>query len=520
MKKLTKEEITEILAQPNGPEKLSKMNVDQDRLLETASEMFIGEGAASALLIRLVNKKQYMIKLREDAAFTEALYNSLSSESPKLRRNSARLIGALKLSEADEKLIGALEKEDQRFVRPSMLLALGALGTKEAGEFLKGYAVAPAADETAKKHFLEETEALGLALRSFAPKTKHVFTGLKQPHTAELRAPELLTRQLADELESLGFAPYDTRHDSLKVDVEDLPALFEARCFSEALFTIGQTKTDPEAIAEKAAPFIGAFMRETHEGEPPYMFRVEAALSVPEGKLDRRSFAKAAAVETEKASNGLLANAASDYEAELRIEGNERTARLYLKLFTYKDERFSYRAESIPASMSPYVAAAALRLASDYLSVNARVIDPCCGSGTFLRERGLMSPCASLTGVDIAHRAIDIARRNTELSGVPAKYTVNDILRFECHRPYDELIANLPFGNRVGDHSSCEKLYKGLVEKLPQLVKKGGVAIFYTMEFTLLKRIIKEQGARLTLLSQQRTEAGGLTPMIFIVRVN
>ena len=51
-------------------------------------------------------------------------------------------------------------------------------------------------------------------------------------------------------------------------------------------------------------------------------------------------------------------------------------------------------------------------------------------------------------------------------------------------------------------------------------MKKGGVAILYTMEFTLLKRLIREQGARVTLLSQSRTEAGGLTPMIFILRVN
>ncbi|MBQ7061277.1 MAG: methyltransferase domain-containing protein, partial [Clostridia bacterium] len=235
---------------------------------------------------------------------------------------------------------------------------------------------------------------------------------------------------------------------------------------------------------------------------------------------ERQTAVKRIAAEIESACPEELANDPSDYELELRIEGGEKGARLYLKLYTFKDERFSYRAESIPASMSPYVAAAVLRLAQDHLSVNARVIDPCCGSGTFLIERGLMSPCRSLTGVDISHRAIDAARRNTELSGVNAKYTVNDILRFECHRPYDELIANLPFGNRVGDHSSCEKLYRGLLDKLPQLVKKGGVAILYTMEFTLLKRLIRERSSCLTLLSQQRTEAGGLTPMIYILKVN
>ena len=515
MKKLTKEEITAKLSQPNGAEALAGMNVDPDDLTDKAAEMFIEEGAASALLLRLANKKQYAIKLRENGEFCAAVIKNLSAESPKLRRNCARLAGAMKLP-AQTELMRALAAEETRFVRPSMLLALGAMGGEEAREFLENYYVAPAADETEKKHFEEERQALELALRSTRPRTEHTFTGLLEPQTVELRAPDMLTHQLETELEELGFASFDIRRSSLKTTVSDYPALFEARCFSEALFPLGQTAPDAKAIAKKAAPALEKLLRETHSGEPPFRFRVEADISASK-EFDRAAFVKQVSSAMEC---GALANAPSDYEAELRIEGGEKAVRLYAKLFTYKDTRFAYRAESIPASMQPSVAAAVLRLAQDYLSVNARVIDPCCGSGTFLIERGLMSPCASLTGVDIAHRAIDIARRNTELAGVNAKYTVNDILRFECHRPYDELIANLPFGNRVGSHSSCEKLYSGLLAKLPKLVKKGGVAVLYTMEFTLLKKLIREQGERLTLLSQQRTEAGGLTPMIFILRVN
>ena len=50
-------------------------------------------------------------------------------------------------------------------------------------------------------------------------------------------------------------------------------------------------------------------------------------------------------------------------------------------------------------------------------------------------------------------------------------------------------------------------------------LQKGGVALLYTMEFTLLKNLIRER-SHLEILSQGRTEAGGLTPMIFIIRVN
>lgn len=515
MKKLTNEEIIQYLGEPNGAVKLTQMNVDQDDLFGKARDLFVSRGLASALLIRLANKKQYLIRLSEDEEFLAALDARLSGDNAKLRRNAARLAGALKREDMAEDLIAALDNETQRFARPSMLLALGSIGGEKSEAYLKNYTPAPPADETEEKHFEEEKEALTTALRSFAPRQEHAFTGLKDEATVELRAPDLLTHQLADELSELGLEAFDERHDSLKVKTADYPSLFTARCFTEALFPVCSCSLNAAEIAKKTKPFMEELMASSHSGNPPYRFRVELAADMRDPAA-RKELARriASSCESDK-----LANSPSDYELELRIEGNEKSARLFVKLFTFRDERFSYRLGSIPASMNPAVAAAVLRFAQEHFRVGARVIDPCCGSGTLLIERAKLSPCQSLTGVDIAHKAIDIARKNTEAAGVNAKYTVNDILRFECHRPYDELVCNLPFGNRVGTHSSCEKLYRGLVEKLPELVKKGGVAVLYTMEFTLLKNIIRES-PRLKLLKQQRTEAGGLTPMIFILEVD
>lgn len=95
----------------------------------------------------------------------------------------------------------------------------------------------------------------------------------------------------------------------------------------------------------------------------------------------------------------------------------------------------------------------------------------------------MLSPCASLTGVDISHKAIDCARVNAEAAvktcGITqAKFICNDIMRFESKRPYDELICNLPFGNRVGNHSSCERLYEGLLDRMGLLVKKAALQCF------------------------------------------
>lgn len=513
MKRLTKDEILAELSAPNGSERLMQANVDIDSMFNDAVDLFCEQGAASALLIRYTNKKQYLFKLSQSSRFTDAVTQALKDDSGKLRRNAARLMGALKRDEFVEPLIDALSAETQRFARPSMLLALGSIGGVRAASYLADYKVAPFADETEKKHYLEEQNALAAALRSTAPRVEHTFIGLAEPYSIELRAPDMLAHQLASELDELGISSFDQRRDSLKTTTADYPSLFEARCFSEALFPIASgVPIAPDAISKRSAPFIEKLMRGSHSGSVPFRFRVELKIESEERTGLIRDIC--AGMESES-----LVNAPSDYEVELRIEGNMQGARLYAKLYTFEDVRFAYRAESIPASMEPSVAAAMLRFASEHLSVNARVIDPCCGSGTLLIERGMLSPCASLTGVDISHAAIDIARRNTALTELPCKYTVNDILRFECHRPYDELICNLPFGNRVGSHSSCETLYAGLLDKLPKLVKKGGIAVLYTMEFTLLKRFLRDRSSFLTLLGQGRTEAGGLTPMIFIVRV-
>ena len=162
--------------------------------------------------------------------------------------------------------------------------------------------------------------------------------------------------------------------------------------------------------------------------------------------------------------------------------------------------------------------AALLLYAREYLEPGARVLDPCCGSGTMLFERERLTDCASLTGVDIAHRAIEIARKNAIAGESRAKFVTNDSLRFTAERPYDELIANLPFGNRVGNHKANELFYAGLLDRLPHWVKKGGVAVLYTMEFTLLKKLLRDRPA-LRLVTEITTNAGGLLPGVFIVKV-
>lgn len=55
----------------------------------------------------------------------------------------------------------------------------------------------------------------------------------------------------------------------------------------------------------------------------------------------------------------------------------------------------------------------------------------------------------------------------------------------------------MPFGNRVGTHKNNERLYAAMLDKLPEWLMPGGVALLYTMEFTLLKNLCANgQGLR------------------------
>ena len=171
----------------------------------------------------------------------------------------------------------------------------------------------------------------------------------------------------------------------------------------------------------------------------------------------------------------------------------------------------------LPASIAPSTAAAVLRLASDELHSRARVLDPFCGTGTMLIERSKLSPCGALTGVDITPKAIDKAKVNAAAADVDIELICKDCIKFRASEPYDEVIANMPFGLRVGSHEINDRLYAQFLKKLPEWLKPGGIALLYTMEYTLLKRLIAEQN-EMELLSRKRTEAGGLLPTVFLLR--
>lgn len=520
-----KQKIQSILEEPNGPDALIAW---ADQAFEPAWEMFLDEenAAAGAFIIKVCKHKKYREEIEKklaDPAANAKLKGMLAFEEgneaarAKLRKNAARLMGELKHEDFLDPLIAALDAEKIRFVRPSMLLAIGAIGGDKAATYLNRYRVLDYVTEGPDlKHQTQELEALNIARRSQIKLPKHTFTGLDREYEFELRAPEKLVGSLLFEMQQLGIKPQEQNGDSVLVRASSVDKLLQLRSMQSMLIPVASNLNEN---AGGHFRFCSRFMQDFFEsctaGDPPYGYRIELRGNVPNRSARIKIFASI--MDTEK-----LLNTPSAYELELIFETLPRCknrCNVYARPTFFNDTRFDYREESLPASIHPATAAAIIRYAREHMKPNARVLDPCCGSGTMLIEREKFMPVEGLTGVDIAHRAIEIARGNAKKAGSKAKFVCNDMLRFEAKRPYDEIIANLPFGNRVGSHANNEILYAGMLDKLPAWLNKDGVAIFYTMEFTLLKKLIRKR-PYLRLVTETRTEAGGLMPGIFIVKLN
>lgn len=499
---MNEQQALSILKEPNGSEKLT-----EEAFRPALSLLAQEEPAAAAFLTRLARQKKYRQAINEWLGDRSLLYRLLGSGDAKLRKNTARLMGQLLVPEDAAPLAEALAQESRRLVIPSMILALGALKTPEARKALEAYQVEPAQDASEEKHVRAEEEALRTALGNWLEMPSHRFEKLPPKVPMELRCAKGLEQELARELEGLPVRAVHPGYVSLTVNQWE--ELSRSRIWREALIPLCRSAGsdgDWKAAANTVRRRMLTILQTAYGPGAPYTFRVELA--------GRPEQAKAFAHALEQ-QDGQLVNAPSHYEAEVRVEDRG----MYLRLCLAPDQRFAYRKAAVPASIHPANAAGVIRLAAPYLTEGARVLDPCCGSGTLLIERAMQGPCRMLTGVDIQKHALQAALQNGKAAGLSGYRLIHsDCLQYQPRELADELFANLPFGNRVGNHAENLKLYRGLTERLPRWVRPGGTAVLYTMEGKLLEQCLYSQ-RRLRILRRCRVEAGGLEPKVFIVTI-
>lgn len=463
-------------------------------MTESLRQQLYSEQAAEALSAMCVLAKSAKGKAEAEAILGDRsiLSKLAADERPKVRKNVYRLIGALENPKDAGILTEALLRETTLFAVPSLLLALGRLGEEEA---LRSYSVPESTCESMDKHVAEIAIAYSKAMQRFDHTEMTELLRLERPTPILCCAPRGLVDELRKELIGLGFQGM-VQGDAVLVETDDVQRLYRAECMVEALIPIEtEVPLEPKAIANAVKDCIGTSYR-----------------------IELRGFLKDRTRFIERLKTMLDGrNNPSNYDCELRIECRFDRCDLFWKLWNVRDERYGWRREAIAASMHPATAKALASYALSFVkTAHPHVLDPFCGSGSLLFSAERCKDCASLLGVDKSSRAVEVARGNAKQGQSRARFVCRDILRFEAKTGAELVISNLPFGNRVGSHADNEQLYQRFIKRLPYLLTEDGVAVLYTTDGKLMERCVREQ-PRLNLKEKRRTEAGGLSPWVFVV---
>ena len=318
------------------------------------------------------------------------------------------------------------------------------------------------------------------------------------------------------------------------------------RTASRVLLRLGSFRaTDPAALTRGLA---AVELTRVWDGRTPLKLSVTAArAAVPEGAVARAA-AQAWRLPSVERAGSLEEDASEGLTLHLRLSGPECTvsadtsgAPLY---------RRGYRQEVGRAPLRETLAAGVLALA-DYDGVEP-LVDPMCGSGTFLiegawmsqrrapgleqafgferfpgfdaegwrrlqaqaREQLLPAPRGAVYGFDLNAGALGTARRNARRAGLTLELERRDVRTLTAPVPGPGLVvANPPYGKRVGEEGDLPELYRALGATLRGAFRGWRVALLVPEEAELV-RALNLPGAR-----SLRVRNGGLRCQVLLARV-
>jgi len=486
----------------------------------------LGEPAVAALARALAEAGP---EVRKPAAFllgragdaspavTSALVRALADEESKVRKNAAVALGRLGAADAVEPLARALAAEEMLWVRPSMVLALGALGAP-AADVLRG--VAPQSDE--------EAEALRKALDRAGDGGGSVRWradgGLPVP--PHLSVPPGLEAVAAAEAAERGLAPPARVRDGL-LACAPVPhaALFPVlRCAYAVRYPVASGPRLSGVPEDQLPGRIAALVRNAEAlaawrewiDAPDGVLRYRFSLT---GLRVARPTLRAVLDAVRATLRPLgMEDSPSAYAAELQVEAARDGTHLLFTPTFIPDDRFAYRVADVGASIHPVVGACLARLARTPGASLA--FDPTCGSATLLIERAKLDPSLHCRGCDISPTAVLAAEANVQAADLQPRIAISrgDAADPRGWAECGEVLANLPFGLRTrradGDHA---RLYASIATNLARALRPGGRAVLYTSDRQALRAALADHARALAVRETLTTRSGGLDVGVWVI---
>ena len=429
------------------------------------------------------------------------LIDLLRSEDAKTRKNAALLMGDLRNPSFLAPIWKAYQEDGQRFVKSSYLSAIGNFDYREYMDAIKEQLAALEKEEVTEenqKHLMEEMRKLSFLIVHIEGVSAHKFIGWDKAYDIflitnrnyrELVGNELMELEPKAKIKLLGAG--------VMARVTNLNWIKGIRTYQELLFVVRGMETsemDPDKIARTVvdSPLL-IFLSKSHEGNPPYHFRLELKSKKDLGQ--KSVFLKKVASKIEILSDRKLINTTENYEFELRlIENKLGNCNIMVKLYTLKDTRFSYRRDVMPTSIKPVNAALTAALSKEYMKEDAQVLDPFCGVGTMLIERHKAVRAYTSYGVDIQEDAVRKARKNTEAAGMAAHYINRDFFQFRHDYLFDEVITDMPFQMGHVTEEEIYGLYLRFFGCIAGFLKEDGIIILYSRNRGFVRPLAARNG--------------------------
>ncbi len=171
--------------------------------------------------------------------------------------------------------------------------------------------------------------------------------------------------------------------------------------------------------------------------------------------------------------------------------------------------------ERLPASTTPVIAGIMCRLAK--LREGDVLLDPMCGAGTLLVVAAESVNLRRVIGCDINPRAVRDARLNLARRGL-----TGTVLRADAGQlpvataSVDRVLANLPFGKRVGSHGDNVALYPRVLRELSRVLTSQGRVVLLTEDKNLFRQTT-QRTPKLHIVRELVLESGGAHPSAFVL---
>jgi SAM-dependent methyltransferase len=192
------------------------------------------------------------------------------------------------------------------------------------------------------------------------------------------------------------------------------------------------------------------------------------------------------------------------------LQTRTRRLRLGLRLSDRRMRQRAGREVERPGSLRPVVAAAMIALAGP---LRAPLLDPCCGSGTIVREA--LEVRRRAIGADLAADAIAAARANVP-PGTPLLRADTTALPFP-QRAIGGVVTNLPFGRQHALPSDPERWLRTAFAEFRRVVLPGGAIVLLVPRSPAFETAVLRPHASL-LRARHSVELLGLQTTIWVFR--